>query len=394
MNKTDFRKAIFCVLAGIVVLSCFQGKAKNDDLTRAKSILKEIIRLYDAGHDHLFNETYPDKPDNKISYLADEDSVTAGRVAYLWPTSGIFSGVNALLEATRGRKYLNLLEEKILPGLEQYYDSLRKPACYQSYITLAGKSDRYYDDNIWLALDFCETYRLTGKPEYLRKSINTWQFVISGWDDKLGGGIYWCEQKKRSKNTCSNAPASVLAFKLFEATRDSSYLKWGLRIYNWTKVNLQDSTDYLYFDNKNLSGRIDRKKYTYNSGQMLQASAMLYRMTGEKAYLVEAQQIAESAVDYFTEEYMTTEGKKIRLFKNTGNWFNAVLFRGYTELYRLDRNNRYITIFRDNMHQLWNHVRNKDGLFSKDWTGQKEDEFKWLLDQAGLMEIWANLATI
>ena len=394
MNKTDFRKAIFCVLAGIVVLSCFQGKAKNDDLTRAKSILKQIISLYDAGHDHLFNETYPDKPDNKISYLADEDSVTAGRVAYLWPTSGIFSGVNALLEATRGRKYLNLLEEKILPGLEQYYDSLRKPACYQSYITLAGKSDRYYDDNIWLALDFCETYRLTGKPEYLRMSINTWQFVISGWDDKLGGGIYWCEQKKRSKNTCSNAPASVLAFKLFEATRDSSYLKWGLRIYNWTKVNLQDSTDYLYFDNKNLSGRIDRKKYTYNSGQMLQASAMLYRMTGEKAYLVEAQQIAESAVDYFTEEYMTTEGKKIRLFKNTGNWFNAVLFRGYTELYRLDRNNRYITIFRDNMHQLWNNVRNKDGLFSKDWTGQKEDEFKWLLDQAGLMEIWANLATI
>ena len=186
----------------------------------------------------------------------------------------------------------------------------------------------------------------------------------------------------------------MLAFKLFEANRDSSYLKWGLRIYNWTKVNLQDSTDYLYFDNKNLSGRIDRKKYTYNSGQMLQASAMLYRLTGEKAYLVEAQQIAESAVDYFTEEYMTTEGKKIRLFKNTGNWFNAVLFRGYTELYRLDRNNRYITIFRDNMHQLWNHVRNKDGLFSKDWTGQKEDEFKWLLDQAGLMEIWANLATI
>jgi hypothetical protein len=42
--------------------------------------------------------------------------------------------------------------------------------------------------------------------------------------------------------------------------------------------------------------------------------------------------------------------------------------------------------------QLWNHVRNKDGLFSKDWKGQKEDQYKSLLDQAGLVSIWATLA--
>jgi predicted alpha-1,6-mannanase (GH76 family) len=154
----------------------------------------------------------------------------------------------------------------------------RKPACYQSYITLTGKSDRYYDDNVWLELDFCDLYMLTGKPEYLKKSVKTWQFILSGWDDELRGGIYWCEQKTTSKNTCSNAPASVLALKLFEATRDSSYLRWGIRIYNWTKINLQDPTDHLYFDNKSLTGKTDTRKYTYNSGQMLQSSAMLYRL--------------------------------------------------------------------------------------------------------------------
>jgi predicted alpha-1,6-mannanase (GH76 family) len=233
---------------------------------------------------------------------------------------------------------------------------------------------------------------LTRKPEYLEKSVRTWQFVLSGWDDKLDGGIYWCEQKKRSKNTCSNAPASVLAFKLYEATCDSSYFIWGLRIYNWTKTNLQDTTDYLYFDNISLTGRVDKRKYTYNSGQMLQSAAMLYKLTGNKAYLEEAQHIAKSTIDFFTEEYITVEGKKIKLFKNTGTWFNSILFRGYTELYKLDGNNKYITIFRDNMNQVWNHVRNKDGLFSKDWKGQKEDEYKSLLDQSGLMEIWAVLA--
>ena len=281
-----------------------------------------------------------------------------------------------------------------MPGLKQYYDSLRQPACYQSYIASAGNSDRYYDDNVWLALDFCESYKLTGNSEYLNKSIETWQFIISGWDDQLGGGIYWCEQKKQSKNTCSNAPACVLAFKLFESTKDSSYFKWGMRIYNWTKTNLQDSTDFLYFDNKNLTGRISRQKYTYNSGQMLQASAMIYKLTGNKVYLNEAQQIAKASIDHFTDRFITADGKEIKLFKNTGNWFNAILLRGYAELYNLDGNDKYLIIYRDNMDQLWDHVRDKNGLFSKDWKGQTDDQYKWLLDQAALVEVWATISVL
>jgi hypothetical protein len=31
---------------------------------------------------------------------------------------------------------------------------------------------------------------------------------------------------------------------------------------------------------------------------------------------------------------------------------------------------------------------------SKDWKGEKEDEYKWLLDQASLVEIWATIAKI
>lgn len=388
-NKT---KLTLVTLAGLLVFSGLQGKSAENDLIRAKATLQQVFRLYSAGHHHLLNETFPYKQDNKASYLAGDDTLTGRRVAYLWPTSGAFSGVNALLKTTGDKQYRQLLETDVLPGLEQYYDSARKPACYQSYIVSAGKSDRFYDDNVWLSLDFCESYMLTKKPEYLKKSIETWQFVLSGWDEQLGGGIYWCEQKKQSKNTCSNAPASVLAFKLFEATKDSAYFNWGLRIYNWTKANLQDSTDYLYFDNKNLSGKIGRTKYTYNSGQMLQAAAMIYKLTGKKTYLEDAQNIARSAMNYFTEDFTTAEGKKIRLFKNTGNWFNAILFRGYTALYRLDENTEYLGVFRDNMDQLWNHVRDKNGLFSKDWKGQKDDPYKWLLDQASLVEIWGTLA--
>ena len=60
-------------------------------------------------------------------------------------------------------------------------------------------------------------------------------------------------------------------------------------------------------------------------------------------------------------------------------------------MFKLDENPQYIRIFQDNLDHLWNHVRSEDGLFSKDWTGKKNDEHKWLLDQASLVEIWATM---
>ncbi len=385
-------KNLVLLLAAFFMLSGVQAKPQNKDLTRAQTTLKQIFSLYNAGRNHLLNETFPYNAKEKVTYLAGEDNAKGKRVAYLWPTSGVFSGVNALLNTTGDKLYEKMLSAEIIPGLQQYYDSVRKPACYQSYIFSEGESDRFYDDNVWLAIDFCESYRLTKKPAYLQMSIETWKFVISGWDNQLGGGIYWCEQKKQSKNTCSNAPASVLALKLYEATKCTAYFNWGTRIYKWTKTNLQDSTDYLYFDNKSLSGKISRQKYTYNSGQMLQAAAMLYKLTGKKVYLDDAQQIAKSAIVYFTQDFTTSDEKNIRLFKNTGNWFNAILLRGYIELFRLDQKPEYLRVFSDNMNQVWNGVRDKNGLFSKDWKGIKNDEYKSLLDQASLVEIWATLA--
>lgn len=387
----NIRQHLLLPLFLLIIATGCTSKKTSKIPGRAEQTLDVILDLYDAGHNNLFNETYPYKEENRATYLAGEDTLQGKRVAYLWPASGVFSGVNALLRSTGDQKYLTLIEEVILPGLDNYFDHKREPVCYQSYIMQRGESDRFYDDNVWLAIDFCDLYNMTGKKEYLQKSEQLWEFVISGWDENLNGGIYWCEQKKHSKNTCSNAPASVLALKLYEATNESKYFVWGQEIYRWTKDNLQDTADFLYFDNKNLEGKVDTRKYTYNSGQMLQASALLYQLTGEKKYLLEAQNIAASAIAHFTEEFTTPEGETIRLFKNTGNWFNAVLFRGYVELYRIDKNPAYIGVYRDNMDHLWENVRNREGFFSKDWTGQKEDEHKWLLDQAGLVEIWALL---
>ncbi len=379
-------------------LFCFclfslSGAAQGDkNLKRADKTLNNIKAFYQAGQKFLFNENYLNDAKAEVTYLVSKDTSARKKVAYLWPTSGVFSGVNALLKTTHDKKYAVYLNDTIIPGIGKYFDNTRTPFCFQSYIADAGHSDRYYDDNVWLAIDFLESYHLTGNKKYLEKSLLTWQFIISGWTEEQGGGIFWCEQKKASKNTCSNAPTAVLAFQLFETTKDSLYFKWGQKIYDWTKANLQDPSDYLYFDNVSLSGKISKAKYAYNSGQMLQAAALLYKLTGKVMYLNEARIIAKSAIQYFAEDFVIPEGNHIRLFRNRGNWFVAILMRGYTELYELDKNEEYLRIFQDNMDHVWNHTRSEEGLFSKDWSGQGSVvKRKWLLDQAALVEMYASL---
>ncbi len=384
---------LFCLI--FICFNAYPGfatKKGKENISRADQTLNQIKTLYQAQRVNLFNENYPNDNKEKVTYLAGPDTSVHTRFAYLWPTSGVLSGVNTLLKITKDKKYAIYLNESVIPGIETYYDNTRSPSCYQSYIADAGHSDRFYDDNVWLGIDFLEAYHLTGNRKYLDKSVETWKFIISGWTDEQEGGIFWCEQKKRSKNTCSNAPAAVLALQLFETTKDSLYFKWGEKIYSWTKTTLQDPEDYLYFDNISLSGKISKTKYTYNSGQMLQAAALLYKLTGKEVYLADAKNIAKSAIQYFTEDFVTPEGKHIKLFRKRGNWFVAILLRGYTELYAIDKKDEYLQIFQNNLDHVWNHARYDKGLFTKDWSGEDQGlKPKWLLDQAAMVEMYASM---
>ena len=106
MKTTNYLKT-FVIFAGVFLFGTANGaEPENKNLARAKTTLQQIFSLYDAGHDHLLNETFPYKAEEKVTYLAGEDKVKGKRVAYLWPTSGVFSGVNALLKAKELHTYL------------------------------------------------------------------------------------------------------------------------------------------------------------------------------------------------------------------------------------------------------------------------------------------------
>lgn len=394
MKPLLFFLDLLCVATLTGCVSSKQVDA-NPNLERAQQTLDSLYTHYSVDNTCLLRENHPFDDKHTVTYLASEEQANMPNLySYLWPYSGTFSAVNALFETTQDKKYHQLLDERVLPGLNEYFDTARTPNAYSSYVKSAPASDRFYDDNVWLGIDFTDTYQLTKDKKYLDKAAMIWNFIESGTDDLLGGGIYWCEQKKESKNTCSNAPGSVFALKLFKATNDSTYFKKGKALYDWTKEHLQDSTDYLYFDNVRLDGKIGKAKFAYNSGQMMQSAALLYQLTDNPVYLKEAQNIAKECYNYFFTDFNTTSGESFKMIKKGDVWFTAVMLRGFIELYHLDKNKTYIDAFDKSLSYAWENARDEKGLFHTDLSGNNKDDKKWLLTQAAIVEMYGRLAAI
>ena len=383
---------LLIIVCAYFLASCVSTKQadSNSNLERARQTLDSLYLNYSVSNSHLLRENYPFNEQYKVTYLASEDQAnTPNQFSYLWPYSGTFSAVNSLLEATHDKKYQQLLEKQVLPGLEEYFDTERTPIAYSSYIRTAPTSDRFYDDNIWVGIDFIDIYQITKEKKYLDKAQLIWNFIESGTDSLLGDGIYWCEQKKESKNTCSNAPGSVFALKLFKATNDSLYFKRGKELYKWTQKNLQDSTDYLYFDNIRLDGKIGKAKFAYNSGQMIQAGVLLYEETGDKDYLRDAQKTA-AGTDAFFRSKADKKDPSVKVHKDM-SWFNVILFRGFKALEKIDHNPTYVRAMAENALHAWRNYRDANGLLGRDWSGHNEEPYKWLLDNACLIELFAEI---
>lgn len=396
-KNTTLNLVLVFMITGNVFASCIaDNSSDNISITNAESkiaheLMHHVLSLYDVPERGLLSETYPVNPDHRVDYL-DAGSVQKKHqeVSFLWPFSGALSGVVSLYGNTSKQEYLDILENNILPGLEQYYDVSRLPAGYQSYPVFAGHSDRFYDDNVWLALDFCKLYASTNNPNHLDKAIEIFDFVYSGWDDKVEGGIYWCEQSKNSKNTCSNAPGAVMAAKIYLLTKDEKYLQHAVDTYQWTKKYLLDPNDFVYWDNVSLEGKVDKRKYSYNSGQMIEAAVLLYQITGEHSYLEDAQQTAKGSYNYFT-KMVVTDNVEQRFYAESP-WFNTIMLRGLKALYEVDGNGEYIATMRSNVHYAWENLRDENGLLSNSWYTKSDNPYKWLLDNACLIELFSELS--
>lgn len=223
----------------------------------------------------------------------------------VWGAGVMFSAVVGAARHEPGR-YRAVLQD-FFEGLNGYWDSKAKVPGYEPAPTSGNGHDKYYDDNAWMVITFFEAYELTHSPRYRKRAEETLDFVLSGWDDTLGGGIWWHEahaEKAKGKNTCANAPSAVgclLAAHYSQGQAAKQQLEWAEKIIPWTVKNLQ-LDNALFADSIGLDGKQNRGQLTYNSALMLRAFLGLYRATKKPEYLQEAQRIGKAADSFLDRE--------------------------------------------------------------------------------------------
>lgn len=324
--------------------------------------------------------------------------------AYLWPYLGVVSAAAALssLPVLGERHRISL--DRLLTGLETYWDASAPLPAYDSVRRDLGGGLKYYDDNEWAGLAFLDIYQLSQAREHLQRAVDSFNYSVSGWTNDMGGGIYWREQDKSTKNTCSNAPAAVLALRLFQHTGTTAYIDWAFEIMAW--LERLRSPEGIYWDSINTAGQIDRRTFAYNTGAPLHAAALLFQITQDAVYLDQMRHLARSAYRHFSKSLnfngYAQDGDRDsppvtldpnRIYNDTP-WFNTILLRGLIAMYEVDpaRDRSFIDHFRSCLDFAWEHARRPDGCFSPDWTGRSPDQRRWLLDQAAMVECYALIS--
>ena len=116
--------------------------------------------------------------------------------------------------------------------------------------------------------------------QYMSQVKLLFEDIIGGWSDVDGGGLHW-NKDKTGKTSCSNAPAIILAARLYQHTQDEHYLEWAKRIY-----------EYMYSHNRfpdgvvkdNATNENHEVTFSYNQGTWVGALLELYKITGETHY--------------------------------------------------------------------------------------------------------------
>lgn len=371
---------------------------RSSYLLCADTLMTQLVDLYLTGQYDVWNSSYP----NATGPYWDG-------AAAVWGQGAAYSSFVAMMEAVAkdpnlSAKYAKL-EDRLLSSLDKFRNS-HNGSRSEAYGTYLGETDeRYYDDNEWIGIDMVNMYLLTGTQGYLDRAKIVWNFIMEGYDEIMGGGIYWKEGVD-SKHTCSTAPAAVMAAKLYMATDEIQYLNAAKDLYAWCQDLLQDPADHLYWDNARLKDPNDpeseiviaKEKYSYNSGQPIQAAILLYRITGDGKYLEDAKLTAESAYrKWFMDYYSPVLDEEFRILSpadGDGLWFHAVMFRGLAELNSVEPDLPYVDAMGKSLTNAWrSDARNRrNNLIGGDFRGGKQVDEWPLIQEAACVEMFARMA--
>ena len=183
----------------------------------------------------------------------------------------------------------------------------------------AGISDwtwnEYNDDLLWAGLAFVRGYLITGQQRFLDQAEWVWGFMYDrGWDETLGGGIWWSVDKEE-KSGLSNNPAVCMACYLYDATGKQDYLDKAVAIHDWVCKKLRN-TDGSVDEKINADGSLARSYNVYNQGTFIEGTAALQRITGNTQ---KYRTLARNTIKYVMTKLVNSDGIMSR-WKSDGTW--------------------------------------------------------------------------
>ncbi len=244
--------------------------------------------------------------------------------------------------------------------------------------------NNFYDDMEWMALALLRAYHSTGDEEFKEAVFTLWEDIKKGWNDCCGGGIAWRKEQLDYKNTPANAPAAILAARLYRNFKNPDDRIWAEKIYEWMKKNLVDPVTGFVWDgiNREGDGNIDKDwEFTYCQGVFLGAAVELFRVSGDKKYLQEAYHTAETACQHFSSPagILRAEGD------GDGGLFKGIFVRYLGQLIEEIPSRDFLNFLSDNASSLWV-SRNRDkNLFGQSWDKKTDDKISLSVHLSGIM---------
>lgn len=349
---------------------------------RAKELFDLINQYYGIKTGQtsgLYNENYPKKNDDNGA-------------SYLWPYDGLVSGAALLYKLGYSINYSDLVDNFNVYFKESAGDVLI-PGFGSSTDGVSGGGTRFYDDNSIVGINLVEAFRITKNNEYLTRAKQIVSFLKTGEDDVLDGGLWWNESEKNisgnensNKPTCSNGYATLFLLEYYSICPENEkadVLAFAQRLFNWVFTNLRDPVDGCYWNDMQVSGNVNKMKWTYNTGVMISNGIRLYKILGDKKYLDDAIESAQGAYNFF----VRPSGKLSLAYPNHDTWFTTKLIRSFIEIEPYFKvASTYINTFINFLDYAYDNARYSNGLFYEDWTGSDPKRGEQLLMQDAALE--------
>jgi predicted alpha-1,6-mannanase (GH76 family) len=239
--------------------------------------------------------------------------------------------------------------------------------------------NNYYDDMEWLGLSSLRAYEVTKDTAYLTVANILWNDILTGLNTIEGGGFCWKKDQRDYKNAPANAPAIILACRLFRVQKDNSKLEIAKNVYAWLKSTLVDPVTGVVWDgiNREQNSKIDKTWiFTYTQGVFIGAALELYKTTNDKSYLDDAIKNADYTL---RDEKLMPEGVMKPEGTGDGGLFKGILARYLTLLAKekevsKENQQRYANVIHSNAKILYEKgLRRPQMIIGSDWSKKAPD---------------------